>query len=46
MVPSQTEQTVQQESNDNKTHSTPTTKVSAASLKLVEFGKNSEILGV
>lgn len=46
MVPSQTEQTVQQESNDNQTHSTPTTKVSAASLKLVEFGKNSEILGV
>ncbi len=46
VVPSQTEQTVQQESNDNQTHSTPTTEVNAASLKLVEFGKNSQIAGV
>ena len=46
IVPTQTEQTIQQESNDNQTHSTPTTEVNAASLKLVEFGKNSQISGV
>ena len=46
MVPAQTEQTIQEQSNDNQTQITPTAGVSAASLKLVEFGKNSQILGV
>ena len=46
MMPAQTEQTLQEQSNENQTHTTPTTEVSAATLKLVEFGKNSQILGV
>ena len=46
MMPAHTEQTIQEQSNDNQTHTTPTTEVSAAALKLVEFGKNSQILGV
>lgn len=39
----QTEQTT---SNNDQTHTTPATEVSATSLKLVEFGKNSQVLGV
>ena len=42
----QTEQINQTNSTDNQTNTTPTTEVSAATLKLVEFGKNSQILGV
>ena len=42
----QTEQISQTPSNDNQTTATSTTEVSAATLKLVEFGRNSEILGV
>lgn len=45
-VPAQTEQTIQEQSNDNNTQSTTTTEASATSIKLVEFGRNSEILGV
>lgn len=39
----QTEQTT---SNNDQMHTTPATEVSATSLKLVEFGKNSQVLGV
>lgn len=42
----QTEQISQTPSNDHQETATPTTEVSAATLKLVEFGRNSEILGV
>ena len=45
-VPAQTEQTIHEQSNDNQNQSTPTTEASATSIKLVEFGKNSQILGV
>lgn len=46
MMPAQTEQTIQEQSNENQTQTAPATEVSAATLKLVEFGKNSQILGV
>ena len=39
-------QTEQTNSNDAQTHTTPTTEESATSIKLVEFGKNSQIIGV
>lgn len=42
----QTEQTIQQGSIGDQAQTTPTTEVNTSSLKLVEFGKNSEILGV
>ena len=42
----QTEEISQTPSNDNQETAAPTTEVSAATLKLVEFGRNSQILGV
>ena len=39
-------QTEQTNSNDAQTHTTSTTEVNATSIKLVEFGKNSQIIGV
>lgn len=46
VLPTQVENTQQNISNENQTTTTPTNMVSAATLQLVEFGNNSQILGV